>query len=45
MAATVSPDHILKELSELWVGLGKQGQQEGGAGVLRACSMTLVVLA
>ena len=44
-SATVSPDHILKELSELWVSLGKQGEAENGAGVLRACSMTLVVLA
>jgi glucose-6-phosphate dehydrogenase assembly protein OpcA len=45
MSATVAPDHILKELAELWVSLGKEGQAEGGAGVLRACSMTLVVLA
>lgn len=45
MSATVSPDHILKELADLWVSLGKEGQSEGGAGVLRACSMTLVVLA
>jgi glucose-6-phosphate dehydrogenase assembly protein OpcA len=45
MSATVAPDHILKELAELWVSLGKQGQSEGGTGVLRACSMTLVVLA
>src|ERR1700674_5120373 len=45
MSATVAPDHILKELADLWVSLGKQGQYEGGAGVLRACSMTLVVLA
>lgn len=40
---TISPDHILKEMSDLWVNLGKQG--EGDAGVLRACSMTLVVAA
>ncbi|MBZ5622202.1 MAG: glucose-6-phosphate dehydrogenase assembly protein OpcA [Acidobacteriia bacterium] len=45
MSATVAPDHILKELADLWVSLGKEGQSEGGAGVLRACSMTLVVLA
>jgi glucose-6-phosphate dehydrogenase assembly protein OpcA len=45
MSATVAPDHILKELADLWVSLGKEGQPEGGAGVLRACSMTLVVLA
>jgi glucose-6-phosphate dehydrogenase assembly protein OpcA len=45
MSTTVAPDHILKELADLWISLGKQGQFEGGAGVLRACSMTLVVLA
>lgn len=45
MSATVSPDHILKELSELWVKMGKEGQAETGSGVLRACSMTLMVLA
>jgi glucose-6-phosphate dehydrogenase assembly protein OpcA len=45
MATTVSPEKILKELSDLWVDSGKQEQAEGGAGVLRACSMTLVVLA
>jgi len=44
MGATVAPDHILKELTDLWVTLGKQ-DSEGGSGVLRACSMTLVVLA
>jgi glucose-6-phosphate dehydrogenase assembly protein OpcA len=40
MATSVSPDHILRELSDLWVTLGKQSE-----GVLRACSMTLVMLA
>lgn len=44
MSATVAPDKILKELADLWVSLGKQGEGENGAGVLRACSMTLVVL-
>src|SRR5436190_3030719 len=39
------PETVLHELSELWVSLGKQGQAEGGTGVLRACSLTLVVLA
>ncbi|HLY16987.1 MAG TPA: glucose-6-phosphate dehydrogenase assembly protein OpcA [Bryobacteraceae bacterium] len=42
-AGTVSPDRILHDMAELWVSLGKQG--EGQAGVLRACSMTLVVAA
>jgi glucose-6-phosphate dehydrogenase assembly protein OpcA len=45
MAATLSPDRILKELSDLWVSLGKPGETEARAGVLRACSLTLVVLA
>ena len=41
----VAPEHVLSELADLWVSLGKQGQAEGGAGVLRACTLTLVVLA
>ncbi len=41
MSTTVAPDHILKELAALWTQEGKQGD----AGVLRACSMTLVVVA
>ncbi|HLK68917.1 MAG TPA: glucose-6-phosphate dehydrogenase assembly protein OpcA [Bryobacteraceae bacterium] len=45
MSATVAPDKILKELADLWVSLGKQGEGDGSAGVLRACSMTLLVLA
>jgi 6-phosphogluconolactonase len=45
MGATIAPEKILKELAELWVDSGKQEQADGGAGVLRACSMTLVVLA
>ena len=47
MAAStgLSPDQILRELSNLWVTLGKQGQPETGMGVLRACSLNLVVVA
>jgi glucose-6-phosphate dehydrogenase assembly protein OpcA len=41
MGATVAPDAILKELAALWTQEGKQGD----AGVLRACSMTLLVIA
>ena len=41
----MAPRHILRELADLWVTLGKQGQDESGAGVLRACTLTLVVLA
>jgi glucose-6-phosphate dehydrogenase assembly protein OpcA len=44
-AAATAPDRVLRELADLWVSLGKQGQAEGGAGVLRACTLTLVVLA
>ena len=40
MSTTVAPDSILKELAALWTQEGKQGD----AGVLRACSMTLVVI-
>jgi glucose-6-phosphate dehydrogenase assembly protein OpcA len=40
---TIAPDRILHELAGLWVSLGKQGG-DSGAGVLRACSMTLIVL-
>jgi len=43
MAGTISPDRILHEMADLWVTLGKQG--EGETGILRACSMTLVVAA
>lgn len=40
---TIAPERILHDMADLWVSLGKQG--EGDAGVLRACSMTLVVAA
>ena len=43
MGGTIAPEKILHEMADLWVSLGKQG--EGEAGVLRACSMTLVVAA
>lgn len=45
MGGTISPDRILKELSDLWVNMGREGHTETGAGVLRACTMTLLVLA
>ncbi|HTS28857.1 MAG TPA: glucose-6-phosphate dehydrogenase assembly protein OpcA [Bryobacteraceae bacterium] len=45
MSTTISPDRILKELAELWVTTSKEGAGDAAAGVLRACSMTLVVLA
>jgi glucose-6-phosphate dehydrogenase assembly protein OpcA len=40
MSATVAPEKILKELAALWTQEGQQGE----AGVLRACSMTLLVM-
>jgi glucose-6-phosphate dehydrogenase assembly protein OpcA len=40
MSATVAPESILKELAALWAQEGKQGD----AGVLRACTMTLLVI-
>jgi glucose-6-phosphate dehydrogenase assembly protein OpcA len=40
---TIAPERILREMADLWVTLGEQGK--GEAGVLRACSMTLVVAA
>jgi glucose-6-phosphate dehydrogenase assembly protein OpcA len=39
-ASTIDPEKIRKELSDLWVDLAKE--KEGDAGVLRACSMTLI---
>jgi glucose-6-phosphate dehydrogenase assembly protein OpcA len=44
MSTTVQPDRILHELSELWVSLGATHGDES-AGVLRACALTLIVLA
>jgi glucose-6-phosphate dehydrogenase assembly protein OpcA len=40
MPVSAAPDRILKELADLWVSVAK----EGDAGVLRACTMTLVTL-
>ncbi|MGC9946104.1 MAG: glucose-6-phosphate dehydrogenase assembly protein OpcA [Bryobacteraceae bacterium] len=45
---TIAPDRILHDLAELWVSLGGVPHStpgEGDAGVLRACSMTLLVAA
>jgi glucose-6-phosphate dehydrogenase assembly protein OpcA len=40
LAASVKPERILKDLSKLWVDLGKQDP----SGVLRACAMTFIVV-
>lgn len=46
MGATIQPEKILKELAELWTSLAHPGEgAPASAGVLRACSMTLVVAA
>jgi glucose-6-phosphate dehydrogenase assembly protein OpcA len=45
MGSTIAPEKILKDLAALWTDTGKPGEGEAGNGVLRACSMTLVVLA
>jgi len=45
MPDVVTPDQILKQLSGLWEALGREGKSGEGAGVLRACTMTLAVLA
>ncbi|HXJ39202.1 MAG TPA: glucose-6-phosphate dehydrogenase assembly protein OpcA, partial [Bryobacteraceae bacterium] len=37
----IKPDSILKELSKLWLDLGKPGPEPDGDGILRACAMTL----
>jgi glucose-6-phosphate dehydrogenase assembly protein OpcA len=39
-SGTIDPERILRELSNLWVDLAKE--KDGDAGVLRACSMTLI---
>jgi glucose-6-phosphate dehydrogenase assembly protein OpcA len=44
MAATLGADVVLKELDELWVELASEPGSAPGAGVLRACAMTLMVL-
>ena len=41
MEAAVRPERLLKDLRNLWVDLGKQEP----SGVLRACAMTLIVVA
>ena len=45
MSTTVAPEKILKELAALWVSQGQEREGPHAAGLLRACSLTLVVLA
>jgi len=42
--SVVAPEKILKELADLWVTTGKEGGEADTQGVLRACSLTLVVI-
>jgi glucose-6-phosphate dehydrogenase assembly protein OpcA len=43
MTTAVSPERILKDLHALWASLAKESPE--GHGVLRACAMTVIVLA
>jgi glucose-6-phosphate dehydrogenase assembly protein OpcA len=45
MSTTLAPERILREMSDIWVDLAKQADGDASAGVLRSCSMTLVVIA
>ena len=45
MTAAVTPEKILKDLHSLWASLAKESVPAEGASVLRACSMTVIVLA
>ena len=42
--AVAPPEKILKDLAELWVTTGKQEAGVEAQGVLRACTMTLIVI-
>lgn len=44
MPTPLAPDRILGEVADLWTKTGTQGVPETEQGVLRACSLTLVVL-
>jgi glucose-6-phosphate dehydrogenase assembly protein OpcA len=41
--SVVKPDKLLHDLSDIWLSMAKP-DSESGSGVLRACSMTLVVV-
>jgi len=45
MGETISPDQISRELENVWTSLAVPRGEEGSAGTLRACSMSLLVLA
>jgi glucose-6-phosphate dehydrogenase assembly protein OpcA len=45
VSATISPEHLLREMSDLWTSTAKSSEGDTSTGVLRACSMTLIVTA
>jgi Glucose-6-phosphate dehydrogenase subunit len=45
MGTALVPDNILRDLTKMWAGLAHPEEGGQAAGVLRACSLTLVVLA
>jgi glucose-6-phosphate dehydrogenase assembly protein OpcA len=45
MSTALVPDRILHDLTEMWANLAHSDEGAPSAGVLRACSLTLVVLA
>jgi glucose-6-phosphate dehydrogenase assembly protein OpcA len=45
MSTALVPDSILRDVSKMWTSLAHTDEAAQGAGVLRACSLTLVVLA
>jgi len=45
VSSAIQPESILRDLTELWVTLGKESAGDSSAGVLRACAMTLVATA
>jgi len=45
MATTIKPDKILKELANLWIETAAPSAAGDGSGVLRACAMTMLVIA
>jgi glucose-6-phosphate dehydrogenase assembly protein OpcA len=45
MTATIKPDKILKELANLWIETAAPSKEGDGSGVLRACAMTMIVIA
>jgi glucose-6-phosphate dehydrogenase assembly protein OpcA len=44
VSATIHPETVLRELSDLWVSLGKEADPGQPSGVLRACTMTLMAV-